>query len=77
MYLRQGEVTTRTPTWFRASDRYSTYEVAEVFQNEGPLKDFLFEVHIELDDLKLKVKRAEYSFFVWLAMLGGITKIVR
>ena len=51
--------------------------MAGVFQNEGPLKDYLFETYIELDDLKLTVKRAEYSFFVWLAMLGGITKIIR
>lgn len=35
------------------------------------------ETFIELDDQKMIVNRAEYSFFVWLAMLGGITKIIR
>jgi hypothetical protein len=30
-----------------------------------------------MENQKLVVTRSEYSFLVWLAMLGGIQKIVR
>jgi len=41
------------------------------------LDDYLFETYIMHDDLSLTVNRSEYSFFVWLAMLGGISKIIK
>jgi len=35
------------------------------------------ETFIRQDNLTLTVTRSEYSFFVWLAMLGGISKIIK
>jgi len=40
-------------------------------------KEFLLETFIRQDNLTLTVTRSEYSFWVWLAMLGGISKIIK
>lgn len=58
---------------------YKMFEVGSidksVVDDENP--DKYMSIYIRHDNLKVSIKRNEYSILVWLAMLGGIQKLIK
>jgi len=76
IFLRPGTVKS---SFFTRKAVDKTFEIGDIQHLEKPTeeKEYLLETFIRQDNLTLTVTRSEYSFFVWLAMLGGISKIIK
>jgi hypothetical protein len=69
LYIRPGVVKTR---YLYKKRDYDTYQIETVTNSEALSETHRFSAFVSLDHLKVTIKRNEYDFLVWLAMLGGI-----
>ena len=75
MYIRPGQVKT---SYFYQKKNFETYQIETVdYYDEVNTKNERFASYVRLDMLKITIKRNEYDFLVWLAMLGGIQKLIK
>jgi len=73
-YLRPGQVKT---SYLGRSEKFETFEVGHLDKYDEVYDDGYLDIYFRLDEMAVNYTRNEYSLFVWLAMLGGIQKIIK